>query len=708
MALFLRSRFARATPTHWSSVVKAILKHATWGLVALLGAWALGTVALMRGESINALWIIVAAVCTYAIGYRFYALYIAERALGIDPSRMTPAWRHNDGLDYVPTNKTVLYGHHFAAIAGAGPLVGPVLAAQMGYLPGMLWLLFGVVFAGAVQDFIVLFISTRRDGRSLGEIIKQEMGPVAGGIAIFGTFLIMVILLAVLALIVVKALADSPWGVFAVAATIPIALFMGIYSRYIRPGKVGEVSVIGFVLLIAALVAGGYVAASPTWAPLFTFTAKQLCWMLIGYGFIAAVLPVWLLLAPRDYLSTFLKIGTILGLAVGIFIVAPDLKMPALTQFVDGSGPVWSGNLFPFLFITIACGAISGFHALVSSGTTPKLLASEGNARFIGYGGMLMESFVAVMALVAASIIEPGVYFAMNSPAAVIGSTPEAAAQVISSWGFTVTPEMLTQTAKDVGESTILSRTGGAPTLAVGMAQIFAAVIGGPSMMAFWYHFAILFEALFILTTVDAGTRVGRFMLQGLLGLFSPKLAQTSSWSANLIATGLCVAGWGYFLYQGVVDPLGGINTLWPLFGIANQMLAAMALIMCTVVLFRMKKQRYAWVTLVPTTWLLICTCVAGWQKLFDSNPKIGFLAQAHRFEAALAEGKLLAPAKSVAQMNQVIVNNYVDAVLTGVFMAVVVAMVVFGVRACRQALASDLPSTTEVPFEPLPASARA
>ncbi|MEG0820563.1 MAG: carbon starvation CstA family protein [Burkholderiaceae bacterium] len=691
-----------------SSVVKAILKHATWGLVALLGAWALGTVALMRGESINALWIIVAAVCTYAIGYRFYALYIAERALGLDPNRMTPAWRHNDGLDYVPTNKTVLYGHHFAAIAGAGPLVGPVLAAQMGYLPGMLWLLFGVVFAGAVQDFIVLFISTRRDGRSLGEIIKQEMGPVAGGIAIFGTFLIMVILLAVLALIVVKALADSPWGVFAVAATIPIALFMGLYSRYIRPGKVGEVSVMGFVLLIAALVAGGYVAASPTWAPVFTFSAKQLCWMLIGYGFVAAVLPVWLLLAPRDYLSTFLKIGTILGLAVGIFIVAPDLKMPALTQFVDGSGPVWSGNLFPFLFITIACGAISGFHALVSSGTTPKLLDNEGNARFIGYSGMLMESFVAVMALVAASIIEPGVYFAMNSPAAVIGSTPEAAAQVISSWGFTVTPEMLTQTAKDVGETTILSRTGGAPTLAVGMAQIFAAVIGGPSMMAFWYHFAILFEALFILTTVDAGTRVGRFMLQGLLGLFSPSLAKTSSWSANLIATGLCVAGWGYFLYQGVVDPLGGINTLWPLFGIANQMLAAMALIMCTVVLFRMKKQRYAWITLVPTAWLLICTIVAGWQKLFDANPKIGFLAQAHRFEAALAEGKLLAPAKSVAQMNQVIVNNYVDAVLTGIFMAVVASMVVFGVRACRQALASDQPSTTEVPFEPLPGNARA
>lgn len=687
--------------------MKAVLKHATWVLVALLGAWALGTVALMRGEAINALWIVVAAVCVYAIGYRFYALYIADKALGIDPSRMTPAWRHNDGLDYVPTNRSVLYGHHFAAIAGAGPLVGPVLAAQMGYLPGMLWILFGVVFAGAVQDFIVLFISTRRDGRSLGEIVKQEMGPVAGAIAIFGTFLIMVILLAVLALIVVKALAESPWGVFTVAATIPIALFMGIYARYLRPGKVGEVSVIGFVLLMLSIVAGGWVAASPTLAPLFTFTAKELCWMLIAYGFIAAVLPVWLLLAPRDYLSTFLKIGTIVGLAVGIFIVAPELKMPALTQFVDGSGPVWSGNLFPFLFITIACGAISGFHALVSSGTTPKLLDNEGNARLIGYGGMLMESFVAVMALVAASTIEPGVYFAMNSPAAVIGATPESAAQVISSWGFAVTPEMLTETAKDVGESTILSRTGGAPTLAVGMAQIFAAVIGGQSMMAFWYHFAILFEALFILTTVDAGTRVGRFMLQGLLGLFSPKMAQTSSWSANLIATGLCVGGWGYFLYQGVVDPLGGINTLWPLFGIANQMLAAMALIMCTVVLFRMKKQRFAWITILPTIWLLICTLTAGWQKIFHENPKIGFLAQAHRFEAALAEGKILAPAKSVAQMQQVVFNNYLDAGLAALFMAIVLSMVVFGFRACRQALASETPTTHEVPFQALPEGAR-
>lgn len=687
--------------------MKSVVKQAFWVLVALAGAWSLGTVALMRGEAINALWIVVAALCVYAIGYRFYSLYIAERALGLDPRRMTPAWRHNDGLDYVPTNKTVLYGHHFAAIAGAGPLVGPVLAAQMGYLPGMLWILFGVVFAGAVQDFIVLFISTRRDGRSLGEIVKQEMGPVAGAIAIFGTFLIMVILLAVLALIVVKALAESPWGVFTVAATIPIALFMGVYTRYLRPGAVGEVSVIGFVLLILSIVAGGWVAASPTLAPLFTFTAKELCWMLIGYGFVAAVLPVWLLLAPRDYLSTFLKIGTIVGLAVGIFVVAPELKMPALTQFVDGSGPVWSGNLFPFLFITIACGAISGFHALVASGTTPKLLDNEGNARLIGYGGMLMESFVAVMALVAASIIEPGVYFAMNAPAAVIGATPEAAAQVISNWGFVVTPEMLTQTAKDVGETTILSRTGGAPTLAVGMAQIFSAVIGGAGMMAFWYHFAILFEALFILTTVDAGTRVGRFMLQGLLGLFSPRMAQTSSWSANLIATALCVGGWGYFLYQGVVDPLGGINTLWPLFGIANQMLAAMALILCTVVLFRMKKQRYAWITIAPTVWLLICTLTAGWQKVFHENPRIGFVAQAQRFEAALADGKILAPAKSVAQMKQVIFNNYLDAGLAALFMAIVIAMLIFGVRACRQALKSDSPTAREVPFEPLPEAAR-
>ncbi|CAI7649700.1 unnamed protein product [Penicillium palitans] len=543
-----------------------IWQQLPWAAVAVVGACALGTVALSRGETVSALWIVIAAVCVYLIAYRFYSKFIATRVAQLDGTRMTPAWRHNDGLDYVPTNRYVLFGHHFAAIAGAGPLVGPVLAAQMGYLPGMLWILAGVVFAGAVQDFMVLFISTRRDGRSLGDLVKSELGMIPGVIALFGAFLIMIIILAVLALIVVKALTGSPWGTFTVGLTIPIALFMGVYTRFIRPGRIGEVSIIGFVMLMAAIYFGQSVHDSATLAPLFTFDGKQLTWMLIGYGFVASVLPVWLLLAPRDYLSTFLKIGTILGLAIGILVVAPELKMPALTQFVDGSGPVWSGKLFPFLFITIACGAVSGFHALISSGTTPKLLDNEVNARFIGYGGMLMESFVAIMALVAASVIDPGVYFAMNSPAAVIGTTPEAVAQVVSGWGFTITPEVLTSTAKAVGENTIISRAGGAPTLAVGMAHILHQVVGGEAMMAFWYHFAILFEALFILTAVDAGTRAGRFMLQDLLGTFVPSLKRTESLPANLIATGLCVAAWGYFLYQGVVDPLGGINTLWPLF----------------------------------------------------------------------------------------------------------------------------------------------
>ncbi|MET0184390.1 MAG: carbon starvation CstA family protein, partial [Achromobacter sp.] len=461
------------------------VRHLGWAGLAVVGAFALGTVALSRGETINAHWIVVAAVCVYLIAYRYYSRFIANKVLGLDATRMTPAWKHNDGLDYVPTNKNVLFGHHFAAIAGAGPLVGPVLAAQMGYLPGLLWILAGVVFAGAVQDFIVLFVSTRRDGRSLGDLIKAELGVIPGVIALFGAFMIMVIILAVLALIVVKALTHSPWGTFTVAATIPIALFMGVYLRYIRPGKILEVSVIGFVGLMAAIIFGQNVAASATLAPYFDFDGRGLTWILIVYGFIAAVLPVWLLLAPRDYLSTFLKIGTIIGLALGIVFVAPELKMPAVTRFVDGTGPVWSGNLFPFLFITIACGAVSGFHALISSGTTPKLIENETQARYIGYGGMLMESFVAVMALVAACVIEPGIYYAMNSPAAVIGTTPEQVAQVVSSWGFAITPDQLVQTAKDVGESTIISRAGGAPTLAVGMAYILHQVIGGEGMMAF-------------------------------------------------------------------------------------------------------------------------------------------------------------------------------------------------------------------------------
>jgi carbon starvation protein len=531
-------------------------KYLIWALLSVVGAFALGYIALNRGEQINALWIVVAAVCIYLIAYRFYGLYIAKNVLAVDPGRITPAVKYNDGLDYVPTDKKVLFGHHFAAIAGAGPLVGPVLAAQMGYLPGMIWILAGVVLAGAVQDFMVLFVSTRRDGRSLGELVKEEMGPTAGVIALVATFMIMVIILAVLAMIVVKALTHSPWGTYTVAFTIPLAIFMGIYIRYLRPGRIGEVSVIGLFFLIFAIISGGWVAESPTWAPFFDFTGVQLTWMLVGYGFVAAVLPVWLLLAPRDYLSTFLKIGTIIGLAIGILIMRPTLTMPALTKFVDGTGPVWTGNLFPFLFITIACGAVSGFHALISSGTTPKMLANEGQACFIGYGGMLMESFVAIMALVSACIIDPGVYFAMNSPMAVLapaGTTDvvASAAQVVSGWGFSITPDTLKQIATEVGEQSIISRAGGAPTLAVGMAYILHGALGGMMDVSFWYHFAILFEALFILTAVDAGTRAARFMLQDLLGVISPNLKRTDSLPANLIATALCVLAWGYFLHQG-------------------------------------------------------------------------------------------------------------------------------------------------------------
>ncbi|WP_377156003.1 carbon starvation CstA family protein [Roseateles sp. UC29_93] len=683
-------------------------RHLAWAGVAILGAFALATVALANGEAVSALWVVVAAICVYLIGYRYYSLFLATKVLGLDPTRKTPAWKYNDGLDFVPTHKYVLYGHHFAAIAGAGPLVGPVLAAQMGYLPGLLWILAGVIFAGAVQDFIVLFISTRRDGRSLGDLVKQEMGTVPGVIALFGAFMIMIIILAVLALIVVKALAGSPWGTFTVAATIPVALFMGVYLRFIRPGRIGEVSIIGFVLLMLAIIGGQWVHESPAWAPLFTYDGKALTWMLIGYGFVAASIPVWLLLAPRDYLSTFLKIGTIIALAIGIVIVAPPMQMPSFTQFAAGNGPVWSGNLFPFLFITIACGAVSGFHALISSGTTPKMLDNEVNARFIGYGGMLAESFVAVMALVAASCIEPGVYFAMNSPAALVGSTPDQVAATLSTWGFVITPEMLVQTAKDVGENTILARAGGAPTLAVGMAHILHQVVGGKAMMAFWYHFAILFEALFILTAVDAGTRAGRFMLQDLLGTFVPALKRTESLPANLIATGLCVAAWGYFLYQGVVDPLGGINTLWPLFGIANQMLAAVALLLGTVVLFKMKKDRYAWTTILPAAWLLICTMTAGWQKIFSDDPKVGFLAHAAKYADSLAAGKVLAPAKSLEAMERVIFNDRLDAALCALFMFVVVSVLVYSVKAVLKARAERRPSVQETPFERMPEGATA
>ena len=669
-----------------------------WGVLAAVGGFALATTSLKRGESVNAVWLVTAALAVYFIAYRFYSKFIAERVLRLDDTRQTPAERHNDGMDYVPTNRWVLFGHHFAAIAGAGPLVGPVLAAQMGYLPGTLWILAGVVVAGAVQDFIVLFASVRRDGKSLGEMIKIELGPVPGSFALVGVLAIMIIILAVLSLVVVKALTSSPWGLFTIAATIPIALLMGVYMRIIRPGRVGEASLFGVVLLVASLVFGQTVANNPAWAPLFTLTGTQLAWALILYGAIASSLPVWLMLAPRDYLSTFLKIGTIVALAIGIYVVAPTLAMPPTTLFLDGTGPVFSGKLFQFLFITIACGAVSGFHALISSGTTPKMVERESHMRLIGFGGMLTESFVAIMALTAACVLDPGIYFAMNAPAAAIGATAANAAQVISDWGFTITPEMINQTAKDIGETSILSRAGGAPTFAVGMAQILAQVLGGKTMEAFWYHFAILFEALFILTAVDAGTRVGRFMIQDMLGHVYKPLGNTEFLPANLFGTGLCVALWGYFLYQGVVDPLGGINTLWQLFGVGNQMLAGIALLLCTSVLVKMKRERYVWVTLVPTAWLLITTLTAGIQKIFHSDPRIGFVALARKYSDAAAQGTVLTPAKSIEEMQRVVFNNYLDAIVCGFFVVLVLAMCVFATKICLQALRQAQPTAIETP----------
>ncbi len=664
-----------------------VLKSIAWAGVAVLGATALSMLAGARGEPVNAAWMVAAALSVYVLAYRFYSRFIAARVLGLDAGRPTPAVRLEDGLDYVPTNRFVLFGHHFAAIAGAGPLVGPVLAAQMGYLPGTLWILAGVVFAGAVQDFVVLTLSTRRNGNSLGEIVRTEMGPAAGIVASAGITAIMIILLAVLGLVVVKALAGSPWGTFTVFATVPIALVMGLYGRFLRPGRVGEISAIGFVLLALAIWYGGAIAADPALAALFTFSGETLALILMGYGFVAAALPVWLILAPRDYLSTFLKIGAIVALAVGIVIAMPDLAMPPVTRFIDGSGPVFSGQVFPFLFITIACGAVSGFHALVSSGTTPKMLESETEARFIGYGAMLAESAVAIMAMIAASVIDPGVYFAMNSPAALIGTTADHAAQVVSGWGFPVTAETLTDAARDVGESTLLSRTGGAPTFAVGMAHLLGGAFGGKAALPYWYHFGVLFEALFILTTLDAGTRVARFMIQDFAGLAFARFRRTASWGANLAATALTVAGWGAILYQGVIDPLGGINSLWPLFGISNQMLAAIALVVSSVALCKTKRARYALITLAPAAWLLICTLTAGWEKLFDPRPAIGFLAHARKFADAAASGAVLGPARTIAEMDRIVANDRVDAILCGLFMSVVIVTAAMGAAAMRRAV---------------------
>ena len=678
--------------------MKSLKSFLIWGIVVLVGLASFTTLALSRGEQVSAIWMVTAAISVYCIAYRFYSLYIANRVMQLDPNRLTPAERHNDGLDYVPTHKGVLFGHHFAAIAGAGPLVGPVLAAQMGYLPGTLWIIFGVVFAGAVQDMMVLFVSMRRDGKSLGDIVKQELGTVPGVIASIGILMIMVIIMAVLALIVVKALVHSPWGTFTIAATMPIALFMGIYTRYIRPGKIGEISIVGFILLMLAVIYGEDVANS-SFGHWFDLDGIQLTWAIMIYGFVASVLPVWLLLTPRDYLSTFLKIGTIAALALGIVIVNPTLQMPAVTHFIDGSGPVFSGALFPFLFITIACGAVSGFHALISSGTTPKMLENETHVRMIGYGGMIMESFVAIMALAAAASLEPGVYFAMNSPAALIGTDANTAAEVITTkLNFSVDAATLLHTAKEVGENTILSRAGGAPTLAVGMAHIMSRLIPGEAMMAFWYHFALLFEALFILTAVDAGTRVARFMIQDLGSIFYKPFGNTDSIPANLVATFLAVALWGYFLYTGVTDPLGGINSLWPLFGIANQMLAGVALIMCTVVLVKMKRDRYVWVTLVPAVGVLFVTCYAGLQKLFHSDPRVSFLAHAGKYRDALASGEVLAPAKDIGEMSQIIFNDQINAGLTALFLAVVVIVAVYGFRTAMKARKVGWPTAKEIP----------
>ncbi|EKT54243.1 carbon starvation CstA family protein [Providencia sneebia] len=704
---------------------KAILKHIPWVILGIIGAICLGVVALRRGEHISALWIVVASIAVYLIAYRYYSLYIAKRVMQLDPTRATPAVINNDGLNYVPTNKNVLFGHHFAAIAGAGPLVGPVLAAQVGYLPGTLWLLAGVVLAGAVQDFMVLFISSRRNGASLGEIIKEELGTVPGTLALFGCFLIMIIILAVLALIVVKALAESPWGVFTVCSTVPIALFMGIYMRYLRPGRVGEVSVIGIVLLVLSIWFGGVIAHDPYWGPALTFKDTTITYVLVGYAFISALLPVWLILAPRDYLATFLKIGVIVGLAVGIVILNPELKMPAVTQFVDGSGPVWKGTLFPFLFITIACGAVSGFHALIASGTTPKLLANEKDARYIGYGAMLMESFVAIMALVAASIIEPGLYFAMNTPPAALGITmpnlhelggPDGAAimaqlrdvsahaaATVSSWGFVISPEQIMQTAKDIGEPSVLNRAGGAPTLAVGIAYVFHEIIPGANM-GFWYHFGILFEALFILTALDAGTRSGRFMLQDLLGNFVPFLKKTDSLVAGIIGTAGCVGLWGYLLYQGVVDPLGGVKSLWPLFGISNQMLAAVALVLSTVVLVKMKRSKYIWVTVLPAVWLLICTTWALGLKLFSDNPQLeGFLYLAKSYKEKIAAGGADLTAQQVTDMNHIIINNYTNAGLSILFLVVVYGIIFYGIKVAMKAQKNPNRTDKETPYVPVP-----
>ena len=672
-----------------------------WFFVSATGAASFAWLALSRGEPVNAAWLLVAALCTYAVSYRFYSKFIASRIFALDPARPTPAVRLNDGRDFMPTNRWIVFGHHFAAIAGPGPLVGPTLAAQFGFLPGAIWIIVGVALGGAVQDFVILCASVRRDGKSLGQMAKEEIGPIAGFTALVAVLGIMIILIAVLALVVVNALKASPWGVVTIGLTIPTALIMGVYMRWVRPHHVLEASAIGLVLLLVALFAGRWVASNPALAPAFTLTGKTLALLIMAYSFFASVLPVWLLLAPRDYLSAFVKIGVVLALALGIVIVLPPLQMPALTQFTDGTGPVFAGKIFPFAFVTIACGAISGFHSLIASGTTPKLLANEADARLVGYGAMLTESLVAVMALIAACVLTPGVYFAINAPASAIGTTAASAAAAVQHWGFTLDPAQMQLLAQDVGEKTLLSRTGGAPSLAVGMAHIFSRVLGGPTAMALWYHFAIMFEALFILTTVDAGTRVGRFMLQDLLKHVWAPIGRVSWYPAVLMASGIVVSMWGYFLYQGVMDPLGGINSLWPLFGISNQLLAAVALCVGTTVIIKMGKARYAWVTILPLIWLATVTLTAGWEKIFSADPKLGFLSHARALADRVAIGALPNGVQTLADAKRLILNDHIDAAVAAFFLIAVVVILIASAHEWFIVLSGrKVAKTSEIPFE--------
>jgi carbon starvation protein len=672
-----------------------------WSFVSAAGTASFAWLALSRGEPVNAAWLLVAALCTYAVSYRFYSKFIASRIFALDPARPTPAVRLNDGRDFMPTNRWIVFGHHFAAIAGPGPLVGPTLAAQFGFLPGAIWIIVGVAIGGAVQDFVILCASVRRDGKSLGQMAKEEIGPIAGFTALVAVLGIMIILIAVLALVVVNALKASPWGVVTIGLTIPTALIMGVYMRWIRPHRVLEASAIGLVLLLVALFAGRWVASNPTLAPAFTLTAKTLALLIMAYSFFASVLPVWLLLAPRDYLSAFVKIGVVLALALGIVIVLPPLQMPALTQFTDGTGPVFAGKIFPFAFVTIACGAISGFHSLIASGTTPKLLTNEADARLVGYGAMLTESLVAVMALIAACVLTPGVYFAINAPASAIGTTAASAAAAVQHWGFTLDPAQMQLLAQNVGEKTLLSRTGGAPSLAVGMAHIFSRVLGGSTAMALWYHFAIMFEALFILTTVDAGTRVGRFMLQDLLKHVWAPIGRVSWYPAVVMASGIVVSMWGYFLYQGVMDPLGGINSLWPLFGISNQLLAAVALCVGTTVIIKMGKARYAWVTILPLVWLAMVTLTAGWEKIFAADPKLGFLSHARTLADRLAIGALPDGVQTLADAKRLILNDHIDAAVAAFFLISVVVILVASAHEWFMVLSGrKAAKTSETPFE--------